>query len=95
MTAVKEALRERDAIRLREAAHRLCGTVAAFSTAVGAVASDLEDHAARGQLEEARPLLGQLEAMAEELLRAVAGVSLEALRQQAGPGVDSDRTASP
>src|SRR5262245_12545990 len=66
LTAVQEALRERDAIRLREAAHKLCGTVAAFSAVVGAVASDLEDHAARGQLEEAGPLLGRLQAMAGE-----------------------------
>jgi HPt (histidine-containing phosphotransfer) domain-containing protein len=95
MTAVQEALRDRDAIRLRETAHKLCGTVAAFSTAVGDVASDLEDHAARGQLEEARPLLGRLEAMAEELLRVVAGLSIEALRQQAGPADDPERAANP
>jgi hypothetical protein len=38
--------------------------VAAFSTAAGAVASDLEDHAAQGQIEEARPLVAQLETMA-------------------------------
>jgi hypothetical protein len=59
------------------------------------VASDLEDHAAGGQLEEARPLIGQLAAMAEELLRAVAGLSIEALRQQAGPADDPKRAASP
>ena len=53
LMAVQDALRERDAIRLGEAAHKLRGTVAAFSTVVGAVASDLEDHATRGQLEEA------------------------------------------
>ena len=64
LTAVQDALRERDAPRLREAAHKLCGMVAAFSTVAGGVASDLEDHAARGQLEEARPLVEQLEAMA-------------------------------
>ena len=64
LTAVQDALRERDAVRLREAAHKLCGMVAAFSTVAGAVASDLEDQAARGQLEEARPLVEQLEAMA-------------------------------
>ena len=95
LAAVQEALRERDAVRLREAAHKLCGTVAALSTVVGTVACDLEDHAARGQLEEARPLLGQLEAMAEELLLAIAGLSIEALRQQAGPADDPNRAASP
>ena len=95
LTAVQEALRVRDAIRLREAAHKLCGTVAAFSTVVGAVASDLEDQAARGQLEEARPLVEQLEAMARELIEHMDGLSIEVLRDQAGAAGDRDRTASP
>jgi two-component system, sensor histidine kinase and response regulator len=82
LTAVQEALRERDAVRLREAAHKLCGTVAAFSTAVGAVASELEDQAARGQLDETWPLVEQLEAMARELIQQVDGLSIEALRDQ-------------
>jgi CheY-like chemotaxis protein len=95
LTAVHGALQEWDAIRLREAAHRLCGTVAAFSTAVGAVASDLEDHAVRGQFDEARPLLGQLEAMARELIEQVDSLSIEALRDQAAAAGDRDRTAKP
>ena len=85
-------LRERDAIRLREAAHKLCGTVAAFSTVVGAVASDLEDQAAHGQLEEAWPLVEQLEAMAGELIEQVDGLSIETLRDRAAAR-DRDRTA--
>jgi two-component system, sensor histidine kinase and response regulator len=84
LTSVQEALRERDAVRLREAAHKLCGTVAAFSTAVGTVASELEDQVARGQLEETWPLVEQLEAMAQELIQQVDGLSIEALRDQAG-----------
>jgi two-component system sensor histidine kinase/response regulator len=80
LMAVQDALRERDAARLREAAHKLCGTVAAFSTVFGAVASDLEDQAARGQLEAARPLVDQLEAFARELIRQVDSLSIEALR---------------
>jgi CheY-like chemotaxis protein len=95
MTAVQEALRDRDAIRLREAAHKVCGTVAAFSTVVGAVASNLEDHAARGQLEEARPLVQQLEAIARELTQQVDGLSIESLRDQARATGDRDRTAKP
>jgi CheY-like chemotaxis protein len=91
--AVREALRERDAARLREAAHKLCGTVAAFSTVVGAAASDLEDRAARGQLEAARPLVEQLEAVARKLIEQVDGLSIEALRDQAGAAGDRDRTA--
>jgi two-component system sensor histidine kinase/response regulator len=84
LAAVGEALRGRDAPRLREAAHKLAGMVAAFSSVAGAVASDLEDRAAQGQLEEAQPLVARLEAMAAELLRLVGGLSLQALREQAG-----------
>jgi HPt (histidine-containing phosphotransfer) domain-containing protein len=83
LTAVQDALRDRDAPRLREAAHKLCGMVAAFSSTAGGVASELEDHAAQGRLEEARPLVGQLEAMAQELIRLAGELSLDALREQA------------
>jgi hypothetical protein len=58
--------------------------LAAFSTVAGGVASELEDHAARGQVQDARPLVGQLETMTEKLLREVGGLSLETLRQQTG-----------
>jgi two-component system sensor histidine kinase/response regulator len=83
LRALQDALREQDASRLREAAHKLCGMVAAFSTAAGRVASELEDHAAQGHLEEAQALVGQLETMARELLRLVGELSLDALRDQA------------
>jgi two-component system, sensor histidine kinase and response regulator len=85
LTAVQDALRERDAARLREAAHKLCGMVSAFSTVAGKVASDIEDYAAEGQLEESRPLVSRLEAMVDELVMAAGGVSLETLQQQASP----------
>jgi CheY-like chemotaxis protein len=81
LSAVQDALQARDAPRLREAAHRLCGMVAAFSAGAGQVASELEDRAAQGLLEEARPLVGRLEPMVQELLQAVVGLSLEALRE--------------
>ena len=90
-----EALRDRDAPRLCEAAHKLCALLFAFSTAAGDVASDLEDHAAQGRLEEARPLVEQLERMARELLGLAGGLSLETLRQQAEAAGDRKRTASP
>ena len=93
LKAVQDALRQGDTRRLHQAAHRLWGMVAAFSAAAGAVALELEDQAARGRLDEAPPLLGQLEAMAQELLRQVDGLSLETLRQQAGVAGSSDRTA--
>ena len=94
LAAVQDALRERDALRLREAAHKLCGMVAAFSTVAGGVASDLEDHAAHGQLEEARPLVEQLETMAQELMQLAGGLSLETLRHQAEAADDLNRAAS-
>jgi HPt (histidine-containing phosphotransfer) domain-containing protein len=94
LAAVQDALCEQDSHRLREAAHKLCGMMAAFSTVAGAVASDLEDHAARGQIEEARPLVKQLETMAEELMRLASGLSLETLRHHAEVAGDRDPTAS-
>jgi PAS domain S-box-containing protein len=84
LTAVQDALRDSNAPRLREAAHKLCGMVAAFSTVVAAVASDLEDQAAAGRLEESRLLVGRLEVLARELLGQVDGLTLESLRHQAG-----------
>jgi CheY-like chemotaxis protein len=84
LEAVRDALEGRDAPRLCEAAHKLCGTLAAFSTAAGGVASELEDLAEQGRLEEARPLVGQLKTMAGELLRLVDGLSPDALRSQEG-----------
>ena len=81
---VRDCLRAGDAPRLREAAHRLCGLLSAFSTAAGDVAADLEDVAARGQLDEARPLVERLESMAQELGPQVDGLSLERLRELSG-----------
>jgi hypothetical protein len=57
MTRVRSALRHKDPTRLHEAAHKLFGTVAGFSTAAGTVAFDIEDHAASGQLEKAATLM--------------------------------------
>jgi CheY-like chemotaxis protein len=93
LDAVQDALREQDSLRLREAAHRLHGMVAVFSTLAGAVASDLEDLAARGQLDEARPLVEQLETMADELTRLTSSLSFETLRQQAEVLNKPERTA--
>jgi CheY-like chemotaxis protein len=95
LKAVQDTLRDRDAPRLREAAHKLAGMVAAFSTVAGGVASELEDHAAQDRLEEARALVGQLETMAPELLRLVGELSLGALCDQAGPAAEPGRTAGP
>ncbi len=88
LEAVRDALEGGDAHRLRESAHKLCGALAAFSTAAGGVASELEDLAEQGRLEEGRPFVGQLETMAEELERLVGGLSPGALRSQAEAAED-------
>jgi CheY-like chemotaxis protein len=84
LSALRDALRDRDAPRLQGAAHKLYGTITAFSTIAGEVASELEDLAALGHLADARPLVGRLESMVGEIIRQVNGLSIEALRNRAG-----------
>ncbi len=91
LTAIRDALRDRDALRLREAAHKLCGMVATVSTVAAAAASALEDLAAGGRLDESTPLVDRLETMGWELIRQVDGLSIETLRHQAGAAGGSDR----
>jgi CheY-like chemotaxis protein len=95
LAEVEEALRTRDTPRLHVAAHKLCGLLSAFSTAAGSVASDLEDQAAGGRLDECPPLVEQLGEMTRELIEQVDGLSIEALRDQAGAAGDRDRAGSP
>jgi PAS domain S-box-containing protein len=83
LAAVRDALHNQDALRLREAAHKLCGTLSAFSTVAGDQAADLEDLAARPQLGDAAPILDQLETMANELVKAADRITVEALHRQA------------
>ena len=59
----------------------------------GGVALELEDRAAQGLLEEARPLVARLETAAEELTRLAGQLSLDALRDQAEDAAESGRTA--
>ena len=83
--------------RCEAAAHKLGALVAVrvLSTVAGEAASDLEDHAAGGRLEAARPLVEQLEAMARELVPLTDGLSLETLRNLAEAGGDHNRTDGP
>jgi HPt (histidine-containing phosphotransfer) domain-containing protein len=91
LAAVQQALQQRDAPRLREAAHKLAGMVAAFSTEAGRLASDLEDHAADDQLDTAPALVQRLATMAQELMHLTGSLSLQTLRHQA----DSTRQLNP
>jgi CheY-like chemotaxis protein len=95
LTEVADALRAQDAPRLGEAAHKLSALLFAFSTTAGVVALDLEEHAAQGRLAEARRLVERLEAMAQELLPLVGGLSLETLRRQAEAAEDPNRAGIP
>jgi hypothetical protein len=95
LAEVGEALRSGDAPRLCVAAHKLCGLLSAFSTVAGGLASDLEDQAEGGRLDECRRLAERLEAMARELIEQLDSLSIEALRDQAGAAGDRDRTAKP
>jgi two-component system, sensor histidine kinase and response regulator len=75
----RSALGDDDLRRLGEAAHMLYGTLAAFSTIAGAVASTLEDSAVRGERETCKALVGRLEDMSAELLDDIGAVTIEAL----------------
>jgi CheY-like chemotaxis protein len=92
LAEVDEALRNQDAPRLREVAHKLRSLLATFSTLAGKVASDLEDHAALGHLDESRYLVRRIEGMASKLIRQVDGLTYESLRQQAEAADGHDRT---
>ena len=79
MTRTRSALDDGDVSRLGAAAHMLAGTLSAFSTVAGALASTLEDAAAREDLESCTELVGRLEGMCAELLDNTRGLTLEAL----------------
>ncbi len=95
MAEVRDALRAQDAPRLRRVAHTLCGLLSAFSTVAGAVASELEDQAACGRLEESKLLVDQLEALTQELIQHVGSLSIETLRRHLAAADNPDRTVGP
>jgi DNA-binding response OmpR family regulator len=95
LAALRDALRNQDAPRLLEAAHKSCGMLSEFSTAAGDLAGRLEELAAHTQLDNAAPLLEKLETMAQEVVKAADGITVEALRRQAEGRDGPDRTADP
>lgn len=74
---VAAAMHARNGGDLREAAHKLCGLLSAFSTAAGELASRLEDHAALQELDEAGELVNRLDTMIHQLTAELNGVRLE------------------
>jgi two-component system, sensor histidine kinase and response regulator len=93
LAAIRDALRDQDALRLREAAHKCSGMLSTFSTVAGDLVGNLEDLAAGAQLDKALPILEQLETIARELLQQVEGLSIEALRYQMRASGDRNGTA--
>jgi two-component system, sensor histidine kinase and response regulator len=93
LAALRDALRDRAAPRLREAAHKSCGMLSEFSKAAGDLAGSLEDLAASTQLDRAAHILEQLESMVPQLVEQVAGITVEALRRQAEGLDEHQRTA--
>jgi two-component system sensor histidine kinase/response regulator len=79
LARVISALGDRDSNNLQEAAHLLCSTLAAFSTVAGALASNIEDAAARGVVAECIPLVARLESICSELIEQTRDLSIESL----------------
>jgi HPt (histidine-containing phosphotransfer) domain-containing protein len=73
---VLSALEASDLARLRDAAHRLCSSLSAFSTRAGDAAAELEEMVTLG-LEAVLPLVASLEEMSRRLLREVADLSFD------------------
>ena len=73
LAAMRDALRDRDASRLRETAHKCCGMLSEFSTAAGDLAGNLEDLAASKHLDQCHLILQQLESIADERHQADTG----------------------
>jgi HPt (histidine-containing phosphotransfer) domain-containing protein len=82
LAALRDALRDQDTPRLREAAHKSCGMLSEFSAAAGDLAASLEELASGTQLDSAAPILEQLEKMVQELVSQIDGITVEALRHQ-------------
>ena len=80
LARVGEAVRERDAPRLWQEAHRLPGLLSTFSATTAAEAARLEAMGASSQLDEADRALDELTVMVERL-----GPLLEALSIQRFP----------
>jgi two-component system sensor histidine kinase/response regulator len=93
LAALRDALRNQDAPRLREAAHKCCGMLSEFSAAAGDLAGSLEDLAAGTQLEKAIPILEQLETLAQKVVKQLEGITVEALRRKADAMVEHYGTA--
>jgi PAS domain S-box-containing protein len=83
LVAIRDAVRAQDVSRLREEAHKFYGMLSAFSTVGGELAGNLEDLAARGLLQEALPVVEQLEQCATELAGLAGRLTIDMRRNHA------------
>ena len=90
MARVRSAHRTGDLADLSEAAHKLRGTVSAFSSVAGALAASLEDAAVRNEVESCDALVHRLGAMSDELVEATRSLTIDALDAQQGDSNGSE-----
>jgi HPt (histidine-containing phosphotransfer) domain-containing protein len=91
LAEVSEALRDRNAPRLREAAHKLGGMVSSFCVTAAEAAALLGRLGSEGKLEEAIQTHSRLTEIVGRLLAVLDTLSVEQLRRW---GEDSERTTS-
>jgi CheY-like chemotaxis protein len=81
LAEVAEALRDRDSVRLREAAHKLGGMVSSFSATAAEAAALLVRLATEGKIEEATQTNSSLTEMVERLVAEAESLSIEKLQR--------------
>jgi two-component system sensor histidine kinase/response regulator len=86
LARVRDAVDQRDASRMREAAHALRGLLSTFSALAAAEAKRLETMGACGQLDDAALSIDGLTEMVERLGPQLEELSIEQLRHQAAGG---------
>ena len=82
---LRGAVGDGDLARIREAAHRLYGMVAAFSTLAGDEASAIEDRAEQGDGAPIEGRLARLEAILTELTRELPDITVSELEARTEP----------
>jgi PAS domain S-box-containing protein len=80
LTSLGAAVRERNAAQVREAAHKLCGLVSAFSASAAQSVSALEQMGATEQLEGLSAEYHNLTSIVDKLKAAVKVMSVDSLR---------------
>jgi PAS domain S-box-containing protein len=80
LAEVSEALRDRNSLRLREAAHKLGGMVSSFSATAAEAAALLERLGAQGKLEESIQIHSRLTYILGRLFSVLDTLSVEQLR---------------